>query len=120
MYVTRCTHLYIYIHVHVDYILITTVYHDEVYPTCCIEIYTVYVCFLQICKIFTHYNVCTVSTSFHVKFQERFQPKADYIHKQPDITNSMRCILIDWLVEVCDEFKLDQHTLYLGISIVDR
>lgn len=61
-----------------------------------------------------------MSTSFHVKFQERFQPKADYIHKQPDITNSMRCILIDWLVEVCDEFKLDQHTLYLGISIVDR
>ena len=50
----------------------------------------------------------------------RFQPKADYIQKQPDITHGMRCILVDWLVEVSEEFKLDQQTLYLGVSIVDR
>lgn len=40
--------------------------------------------------------------------------------KQPDITQGMRCILVDWLVEVAEEFKLDQHTLYMAISIVDR
>lgn len=50
----------------------------------------------------------------------RFQPKVDYIQKQPDITHGMRCILVDWLVEVCEEFKLEQQTLYLGVSIVDR
>ena len=40
--------------------------------------------------------------------------------KQPDITEGMRCILVDWLVEVTEEFKLDQHTLYMALSIVDR
>lgn len=40
--------------------------------------------------------------------------------KQPDITDGMRSILVDWLVEVAEEFKLDQHTLYMSASIMDR
>ena len=52
--------------------------------------------------------------------QVRFHPNPHYMKKQPDITEGMRCILIDWLVEVAEEFKLDQHTLYMSISIVDR
>lgn len=39
---------------------------------------------------------------------------------QPDITNPMRAILIDWLVEVCDEFNLLTETLYLSVSYIDR
>lgn len=50
----------------------------------------------------------------------RFHPNPQYMKKQPDITDAMRCILIDWLVEVAEEFKLDQQTLYMSISIVDR
>ena len=40
--------------------------------------------------------------------------------KQPDITNGMRAILVDWLVEVVEEFKLEPQTFYLSMSIVDR
>jgi len=40
--------------------------------------------------------------------------------QQHDITIGMRCILVDWLVEVAEEFKLDQQTLYMSLSIVDR
>ena len=40
--------------------------------------------------------------------------------KQPDITNAMRSILVDWLVEVADEYKLQAQTLYLAISYIDR
>ncbi len=47
-------------------------------------------------------------------------PLVDYMIKQPDISQGMRCILVDWLVEVCEEFKLEQQTLYLGVTIVDR
>ena len=39
---------------------------------------------------------------------------------QSDITDSMRCILVDWLVEVAEEFKLDQQTFFMSLSIVDR
>lgn len=39
---------------------------------------------------------------------------------QREITSHKRLILIDWLVEVCDEFKLSQATLFLTVNIVDR
>ena len=42
------------------------------------------------------------------------------MRKQPDITHAMRSILVDWLVEVADEFRLDPQTLYLAVSYSDR
>ena len=42
------------------------------------------------------------------------------MNTQTDITTPMRCILIDWLVEVCDEFGLLPDTLYLAVPYVDR
>ena len=44
----------------------------------------------------------------------------DYMSKQYDITNIMRCILVDWLVEVCDEFHLLPETLFAAVAYVDR
>lgn len=40
--------------------------------------------------------------------------------KQPDITHSMRTILVDWLVEVAEEYKLHTETLYLAVNFIDR
>lgn len=31
----------------------------------------------------------------------------------------MRAVLVDWLVDVVDEFKLQAETLYLAVSYVD-
>ncbi|KAG5229096.1 cyclin family protein [Salix suchowensis] len=39
---------------------------------------------------------------------------------QRDITQSMRGILIDWLVEVSEEYKLVPDTLYLTVYLIDR
>ncbi|XP_062908975.1 cyclin-A1 isoform X1 [Mobula hypostoma] len=50
----------------------------------------------------------------------RSRPKIDYMRKQPDITTSMRCILVDWLVEVSEEYDLQTETLYLAINYLDR
>ncbi|XP_071645143.1 cyclin-A1 [Temnothorax longispinosus] len=59
------------------------------------------------------YNYLRVSESMH-------RPKPGYMKKQPDITYSMRSILIDWLVEVAEEYRLQDETLYLAISYIDR
>ena len=40
--------------------------------------------------------------------------------KQSDITTSMRSILIDWLVEVSEEYKLHRETLFLAVNYIDR
>ncbi|KAE8716435.1 Cyclin-A2-1 [Hibiscus syriacus] len=38
---------------------------------------------------------------------------------QHDITRSMRGILVDWLVEVSEEYKLVPDTLYLTVHLID-
>ena len=39
---------------------------------------------------------------------------------QPDVTAKMRTTLVDWLVEVSEEFRLVPETLFLSVSYVDR
>jgi cyclin A len=52
--------------------------------------------------------------------ETRNRAKASYMRKQPDITASMRSILVDWLVEVAEEYKLHRETLYLSVNYIDR
>lgn len=42
------------------------------------------------------------------------------MRRQADINYSMRAILVDWLVEVSEEYNLDTETLYLSVSYIDR
>lgn len=39
---------------------------------------------------------------------------------QDDISPIMRAILVDWLVEVLEEYKLVSDTLYLTVNHIDR
>ncbi|XP_061346281.1 cyclin-A2-2-like [Gastrolobium bilobum] len=49
------------------------------------------------------------------------RPLTNYMDKlQQDTTPSMRGILIDWLVEVSEEYKLVPNTLYLTVNLIDR
>nr|BAA14010.1 cyclin A [Patiria pectinifera] len=50
----------------------------------------------------------------------RNRPKPGYMRKQPDITSGMRSILVDWLIEVGEEYRLHNETLYLAVSYIDR
>ncbi|KAK9109327.1 hypothetical protein Sjap_017387 [Stephania japonica] len=56
-----------------------------------------------------------------MEMEEKRRPLPDYIEKvQKDVTANMRGILVDWLVEVAEEYKLVPDTLYLTISYIDR
>ena len=41
-------------------------------------------------------------------------------HLQRDINATMRGILVDWLVEVAEEYKLWPDTLFLSVAFIDR
>lgn len=44
----------------------------------------------------------------------------DYMVSQANINAKMRTILVDWLIEVHNKFKLMPETLYLTVNILDR
>ncbi|KAI4504156.1 hypothetical protein M0802_000627 [Mischocyttarus mexicanus] len=51
--------------------------------------------------------------------EQEFPIKKDYLTGQ-EVTPKMRSVLVDWLVEVHQQFHLMQETLYLTVSIIDR
>ena len=42
-----------------------------------------------------------------------------YMANQPTVTQHMRAVLVDWLVEVQENFELNHETLYLAVKLVD-
>ncbi|GER42164.1 cyclin A3 [Striga asiatica] len=57
--------------------------------------------------------------SLEVEVKRR--PLSNYMEKvQEDINPAMRAKLVDWLVEVAEEYKLVSDTLYLTVNYIDR
>ncbi|KAL0557682.1 hypothetical protein IC582_006232 [Cucumis melo] len=70
----------------------------------------------QACTLYAH-NI--YDTNRVIELDQR--PSTNYMEKlQKYITPIMRGILIDWLVEVSDEYKLISDTLYLTVNLIDR
>lgn len=70
-------------------------------------------------------RMCTVyarDIDQHIRDAEvKRRATANYMEEvQEDINANMRGILIDWLVEVAEEYKLVPDTLYLTVSYIDR
>ncbi|XVE93459.1 hypothetical protein REPUB_Repub01dG0194600 [Reevesia pubescens] len=69
---------------------------------------------------------CSFSSSIYqhlhsLEIEEKRRPLPHYMEKvQNDITVNMREILMEWLVEVTEEYKLVSDTLYLTVSYIDR
>ncbi|KAL1214570.1 Cyclin-A1-2 [Cardamine amara subsp. amara] len=70
----------------------------------------------QLCGAFA----CDIYEYLRVSEVKR-RPALDYMERiQLNINASMRSILIDWLVEVAEEYRLLSDTLYLAVNYVDR
>lgn len=56
-----------------------------------------------------------------INTERRLSPSFNYMEQvQHDINPTMRGILIDWLVEVAEEYKLSSENLFLSTNYVDR
>ncbi|KAG3112599.1 hypothetical protein PI124_g8190 [Phytophthora idaei] len=59
--------------------------------------------------------------TYYRKHEVKYLPEADYIGTvQLDINEKMRTILVDWLVEVGEEYELDSQTFHKAVNLVDR
>ena len=43
-----------------------------------------------------------------------------YMKKQKYLSTPMRAILVDWLIEISDEYKLKAFTLHIAVKLMDR
>uniref|UniRef100_A0A7N1A3K4 Cyclin-like domain-containing protein n=1 Tax=Kalanchoe fedtschenkoi TaxID=63787 RepID=A0A7N1A3K4_KALFE len=67
-------------------------------------------CSLYAPEIYNHLRVAELNR----------RPSSDFMEtKQRDISQTMRGILVDWLVEVSEEYKLVPDTLYLTVYLID-
>ena len=48
------------------------------------------------------------------------RPSAEYMDTQPNVNGNMRAILVDWLVEVHEWWKLVPEVLFLTVDLLDR
>lgn len=59
-----------------------------------------------------------------IYFKECLVPREtegiSFLSQQTCITNYMRGILVDWLIEVSEDFRLQRTTLYLAVSFIDN
>ncbi|GJN38230.1 hypothetical protein PR202_gb27253 [Eleusine coracana subsp. coracana] len=66
----------------------------------------------------------TLASDIYMHLREaetRKRPSSDFMETiQKDVNPSMRAILIDWLVEVAEEYRLVPDTLYLTVNYIDR
>ncbi|KAI4882505.1 hypothetical protein NFI96_018907 [Prochilodus magdalenae] len=56
----------------------------------------------------------------YLKNREEEFVLTDYMHNQPDLNEEMRGILVDWMVEVQENFELNHETLYLAVKLTDH
>jgi hypothetical protein len=54
-----------------------------------------------------------------IAFQKKYPIRQNYLEGQ-EVTSKMRGVLVDWLVEVHEQFHLIAETLYLTVAIIDR
>jgi len=65
------------------------------------------------------YVVCEIYDYLRAR-EMRHRVMPHFLTTQHDINCSMRGILVDWLVEVGEEYKLQQETLHLSVNYIDR
>merc|ERR1712187_448212 len=44
----------------------------------------------------------------------------DYLPRKSFLSSDMRSVLMDWLIELAEEYNLQQVTLHMAVSLVDR
>lgn len=65
-------------------------------------------------------GVCLGAWESMRKREEDCAPLPSYLKLHPELSPSMRAILIDWLMEVCQEYLLKRETFHLAVTYVDR
>ena len=59
--------------------------------------------------------ICKKETGMYVR-----RPAEEILAQNPALYPRMRAILLDWIIEVCEVYKLHRETFYLAVDFIDR
>lgn len=48
------------------------------------------------------------------------QPDPTYMKRQIEVTENVRAILVDWILNIHMKFKLLSETLFITVNLIDR
>eukprot|EP01060_Flectonema_neradi_P038384 TRINITY_DN8021_c1_g1_i1.p1 TRINITY_DN8021_c1_g1~~TRINITY_DN8021_c1_g1_i1.p1 ORF type:complete len:290 (+),score=46.89 TRINITY_DN8021_c1_g1_i1:98-967(+) len=69
---------------------------------------------------YTDRLIDSVHRNFRENESQNLVPRNHLYHVQGEITDKMRAILVDWLVDVHLKYKCAPETLYLAVNLLDR
>ena len=52
--------------------------------------------------------------------ESKYRLRHNFMQQQPEVSSNMRTKLVDWLIEVQDEYKLEDETVALAVAYSDR
>lgn len=107
--------------------LLTHKFFDEIRSEAELKYIGVTCCDSHLCEnsgLYTIPNMldCHLISYFNAlkKNEADFKPDSNYLTQQPIITEHMRSILIDWLIDVSVHFDVMSETLHYCINSIDR
>lgn len=77
---------------------------------------------LNIYESIANYNLNGIEidiVKYMLKISKDYEIKDNYFKKQTEITNNMRYILVDWMVDVNLKFKMKLETYFKAVNIID-
>jgi hypothetical protein len=74
----------------------------------------------QVIEMYMKTSEVKIWSSPYTYFQERYIPSAEMIDLQPELEWYMLPFLVDFLVEVHQQFRMSPYTLHLTVNLINR
>lgn len=78
---------------------------------------------IDLCNFSNSLQCGQYATCAHIYFvqnEKLYMGDSKYMKRQTEVTPKMRMILIDWLIDIHNQFKLVTESLFLSVNILDR
>ena len=74
---------------------------------------------LQQLALANRQEICYLMVKKEKGLYGRLAPHA-LLTRHPGLQHSMRAMLLNWIIEVCDMYRLHRETFYLAVDFIDR
>ena len=75
---------------------------------------------LESFECFENESTGNCSNAYTKHLRKQIIPESQFLENQQELSTGMRCVLNDWLVEVCKDYEFRDATYFRAVEICDR